>query len=75
MVSNNISLGKRLYIPTTNKSIKSKDRFWFTKTCADAVRTKEEAFIERKSNTIPENEQLRNEAKIRCNVVLKLVIY
>ena len=46
MVSNIILLGMRMYIPSKNKSIKSKDRSWFNKTCADAVRSKEEAFIE-----------------------------
>ena len=61
----------RLYIPSKNKSIKSKDRSWFNKNCADAVRSKEEACIERKSNTTPENELLRKEARSNCNVVLK----
>ena len=52
MVSNIILLGMRLYIPSKNKSIKPKDRSWFNKTCADAVRSKEEAFIVWKSNQL-----------------------
>ena len=54
-----------------NKYIKLKDRSWFNKMCADAVRSKEEAFIECKSNPTPENELLRKEARNRCNAVLK----
>ena len=42
MVSNIILLGMGLYIPSKNKYIKPKDRSWFNKTCADAVRSKEE---------------------------------
>ena len=56
VVSNIILLGMRLYIPSKNKFIKAKDRSWFNKTCDDAVRSKEEAFIEWKSNSTPENE-------------------
>ena len=61
IVANNILLGMRLIIPSKNKSIKSKDRSWFNKTCADAVRFKEEAFIEWKSNPTPENQLLLKE--------------
>ena len=71
MVSNIILLGMRLYIPSKNKSIKPKDRSWFNKTCADAVRSKEEAFIEWKSIPTPANELLRKEARNRCNAILK----
>ena len=71
MISNIILLGMRLYIPSKNKSIKPKDRSWFNKTCADAVRSKEQAFIEWKSNKTTENELLRKEARKRCNFVLK----
>ena len=62
MVSNIILLGMRLYIRKTAPGLK---------TCADAVRSKEEAFIEWKSNTTPENELPRKEARNRCNAVLK----
>ena len=60
-----ILLGMRMYIPSKNKSIKPNDRSWFYKTCADAVRSKEEAFIEWKSNPTRENELLRKEARNR----------
>ena len=67
MVSNIISLGMRMYIPNKNKSIKPKDRSWFNKTCAAAVKSKEEW----KSNPTPENELLRKEVRYRCNAILK----
>ena len=51
--------------------MKPEDRSWFNKTCADAVKSKEEAFIEWKLNPTPKNELLRNEARNRCNDVLK----
>ena len=60
-----------MYIPSKNKSIKLKDRSWFNKTCVDAVRSKEEAFIEWKSIPTPVNELLRKEARNRCNAILK----
>ena len=71
MVSNIILLGMRMYIPSKNKSIKPKDHSCFNKTSADAVRSKEEAFIEWKSIPTPVNELLRKEARSNCNVVLK----
>ena len=71
MVSNIILLGIRLYFPSENKSIKPKDRSWFNNTYADAVRSKEKAFIEWKSNFTPENELLHKEATNRCNAILK----
>ena len=71
MVSYIIFLGMRLYIPSKNKSIKSKDRCWFNKTSVDAVWSKEEAFVEWKLNPTPENELLRKEARNRCNAILK----
>ena len=60
-----------MYIPCKNKSIKPKDRTWFNKTGADTVRSKEESFIEWKSNPTPENELLRKEVRNRCNAILK----
>ena len=71
MVSNIISLGMRMYIPSKNKSIKPKDRSWFNKMCADVVRSKAEAFIEWKSIPTPVNELLRKETRNRCNAILK----
>ena len=71
MVSNIILLGMRLYIPSKNKSINRKDRFWFKKTCADPIRTKEEAFIEWKSVPTPVNDLLRKKARNRCHALLK----
>ena len=71
MVSNIILLGMRLYIPSKNKSIKPKNRSWFEKMCADAVRSKEEAFIAWKSIPTSVHELLRKEARNRCNAILK----
>ena len=60
-----------LYIPSKNKYIEPKDRSWFNKTCATAVRSKEEAFIEWKSNPTPENEVLIKKTRNGCNAILK----
>ena len=56
----------RLYIPSKNESIKPNHRSWFSKTLADAVRSKKKALIEWKSNATPENDLLRKQARNRC---------
>ena len=57
----------RLYITSRIKAMKPKDRSW----CPDAVRSKEEAFIQWKSNPTPDNELLRKQARNGGNVILK----
>ena len=71
MVSNLLDM--RLYIPRKTNFIKPKDRPWFNKSCTDAVRSKEEVFIERTSNLTPENQVLCKEARNRCNHIKALL--
>ena len=56
MFTNIILIGMRLYIPSKIKSIKPSGHSSLNKTCADAVMTKEEAFIQWKSKPTPDNE-------------------